>query len=376
LNQPSLASGGSAGTLTAASISSNTGTATLNWNEVGIIDITAILSDYLGDAQADVATVAESVGRFRPDHFVVTSNNGAFDDACGSFSYIGQGFGYDAASLPSLDIVAKNQSASPSTTTNYTLGGFNKLSALGVTRVFPSEHSDPTEFGVDGVNLLSVTTTPDTGSLTVGSNAGELLYTFNAGDSYLYDKNTNAEVTPFGSDLRVNITSVLDADSVGATGLPVTVNPTSTELRYGRWNMENVYGPETGGLTMLAQTEYLNAAGNYILNTDDNCTDITGLVAVTDEDGATVTSPYSDVVGDSDFSFTAVLSSGNGGFSFSAAGSGNTGSSGITVDLTTLPWLQFDWDGDGDIEGHPGASATFGQYRGHDRIIYWREVTN
>jgi MSHA biogenesis protein MshQ len=45
------------------------------------------------------------------------------------------------------------------------------------------------------------------------------------------------------------------------------------------------------------------------------------------------------------------------------------------VDLTTLPWLRVDsnqntnFNDDMSLQGHYG----FGQYRGHDRIIYWRE---
>jgi len=53
----------------------------------------------------------------------------------------------------------------------------------------------------------------------------------------------------------------------------------------------------------------------------------------------------------------------------SAPGIGNTG----TVELlfTTEPWLRFDWLGTGETD--PGAVATFGGFRGHDRVIYWQE---
>ncbi|WP_369821220.1 DUF6701 domain-containing protein [Oleiphilus sp. HI0080] len=41
-----------------------------------------------------------------------------------------------------------------------------------------------------------------------------------------------------------------------------------------------------------------------------------------------------------------------------------------------MPWLRFNWDAsaDGSLEDAPLRFATFGQYRGNDRIIYWREV--
>jgi hypothetical protein len=40
--------------------------------------------------------------------------------------------------------------------------------------------------------------------------------------------------------------------------------------------------------------------------------------------------------------------------------------------------LNYDWDGDGDIDGDDGptASVTFGIYRTNDRTLHWREVLN
>jgi len=35
-------------------------------------------------------------------------------------------------------------------------------------------------------------------------------------------------------------------------------------------------------------------------------------------------------------------------------------------------WLEADFDGDGSLDD-PTGLATFGVYRGHDRVIYWQE---
>ena len=35
-------------------------------------------------------------------------------------------------------------------------------------------------------------------------------------------------------------------------------------------------------------------------------------------------------------------------------------------------WLTYNWDGTGGVD-NPSTRVTFGSYRGHDRIIYWRE---
>ncbi len=63
--------------------------------------------------------------------------------------------------------------------------------------------------------------------------------------------------------------------------------------------------------------------------------------------------------------------------SLSAPGSGNDGSVDLTLDLSTaigagLPWLQFDWNGDGTVD-NPICTATFGIYQGSPRLIYTRE---
>ena len=55
----------------------------------------------------------------------------------------------------------------------------------------------------------------------------------------------------------------------------------------------------------------------------------------------------------------------------------------IRVTYEDVPtWLKFNWNtndenNDGNIfDDNPSGVATFGLYRGNDRIISWREVTN
>jgi MSHA biogenesis protein MshQ len=47
----------------------------------------------------------------------------------------------------------------------------------------------------------------------------------------------------------------------------------------------------------------------------------------------------------------------------------------VGVDLTSMSWLRFDWNQEGDYADVllPNANFEFGTYRGNDRIIYWRE---
>ncbi len=46
----------------------------------------------------------------------------------------------------------------------------------------------------------------------------------------------------------------------------------------------------------------------------------------------------------------------------------------MSVDLSSLSWLLFDWDGDGNHDNDPQGRATFGIYRGRPNLIYLRET--
>ena len=67
---------------------------------------------------------------------------------------------------------------------------------------------------------------------------------------------------------------------------------------------------------------------------------------------------------------------GDAGLSFSAPGAGNTGHVDLSHDLRTegVPWLLFDWDSDGSNDDDPTARVTFGVFKGHDAMIYSREL--
>ncbi|MFB6259641.1 MAG: DUF6701 domain-containing protein, partial [Thiohalorhabdaceae bacterium] len=65
------------------------------------------------------------------------------------------------------------------------------------------------------------------------------------------------------------------------------------------------------------------------------------------------------------------LIAGDGDLVLEAPGAGNVGQ--ITVTADALPFLEFDFNNDGTI-ADPAGIASFGRYRGDDRILYWREV--
>ena len=206
-------------------------------------------------------------------------------------------------------------------------------------------------------------------------------------DDFSYSRPPATNILPFDADVKLD---VLLQDTDGVTGSValdrigfdsdsntsvVAFNTTNDEsLRHGRWKMKNAFGPETQDLAIQAHAEYFSLKGKFEFNPDDSCT---ALVATDISLNGANIAPISLGSGTTNFSFNSPLDVGeNENFFFSKPGSGNTGNVNIDVDISSHPWLLFDWDQDGSLESHPEVRASFGQYRGHDRIIYWREVFN
>jgi len=388
LDRTGPASGGADGTLTYASSNSigsalvptyqnvsltafSAGISTYaaaNYSEVGLLNLDLQDSNY-GSSAITVEGDAIDIGRFIPDHFTVSAGNGAFDNACGSFTYIGQSFSYDSSSLPDLTITAKNGASTPATTANYTETGYQKLSANDVTRAWPTSDS-----------TLTLVSSPagSPGTVSVGGSAGESIFTFNSADSFQHVKNAGAEVIPFTSAITISTTAIQDSDGVVATtGLPASSSPTGVAMRYGRWVVDNAYGPETSALNIPMRAEYYDGT-NYVLNTEDSCSAFNAGVMVVNSNLSGGTTAASG---------TGTASGGVATIQMSTPGTGNVGI--VDLCLNVENWLKYDWNGDGinlaqtcDVSSsatqgdNPMSTATFGQYRGNDRIIYWREVNN
>jgi MSHA biogenesis protein MshQ len=168
------------------------------------------------------------------------------------------------------------------------------------------------------------------------------------------------------------------SSNCNAMGIGSNVN-----LLFGRLRLEDAFGPETANLPVNFNTEYWTGAF-WLVNPFDSCTAINrsaisypqGNIAtagnlVVPLSGGNTQGVYQNLMP------TQVLfSSGNAGQYFTAPVTG-TGSFIVQVDLTAYPWLRFDWNQDGNHNNDaalPNANFGFGSYRGHDRIIYWREL--
>lgn len=141
------------------------------------------------------------------------------------------------------------------------------------------------------------------------------------------------------------------------------------DVRFGQLTLGNAFGPETFALSMPVQTEYYDGSA-FILNPDDACTNLT----VTNPPFSPRITSWSDNLrpGDTTPTLISNITAGKGTIEFSAAGLGNEGS--VIFEYAADSWLKTENTGDGNYTDDPFGQITFGQFRGTDRMIYWREV--
>mgnify|MGYP000539558704 FL=1 len=174
----------------------------------------------------------------------------------------------------------------------------------------------------------------------------------------------------FDADFDLAVSSITDSDSVSATNLTDVQNLSGVNIRFGRLYIENSFGPETENLPQAFKTQYYDG-NTFVINTDDQC------------------STYNvSKMSLSNISLAPTLKIGSTGnfvngetnkLEITAPGAGNMGEMGVTYN--SFDWLKYDWSnndslGNGPFTENPSSIATFGLFRGNDRIISWREVGN
>jgi MSHA biogenesis protein MshQ len=340
--------------------------ASLTWDEVGIIDVNVFLDNYLAASGANILGDKNNVGRFYPDHFALLSSD--LIDSCGTFSYMDQ---------PNIDIAytlqAKNFMGGK---TEYYAGNFVKMNPSTDIK-FVSENNN------NGGNYQ----TRVNGFGATNWSGGEYIYSYSGSFSraalgpdgpyqnlqigiQLNDNDGNVsllENLDMRADTSVNCTTSGVCD---AKRLDISDN---LDLRFGQLKLSNAFGPETFDLDMAVQTEYYDGT-DFVLNTDDYCT----VLLDTSPSFSPIANSWTDNLDDGETSPSLLtnITAGKGTFSFSAAELGNEGSVKFVYDtsINGLPWLNTENNDDGDYADNPSGKITFGQYRGSDRIIYWREV--
>ena len=378
---------GSLGALSNASAFTPTGTSgefensTLAWTEVGTLTLRAGIGDsnFLGTGDV-TGTISGNVGRFYPADFELVSASVTDSCASGNFSYMSQ---------PSVDIAytlrARNLGAA--VVTNY------DDTDLAYTVVQPSYHAENNNNGIDLAALLSISSTQwDDGLLTFLSSTASINRTLTPDGPYgglqLGLQISEPDGANFVSrDFKPADTNdcVADGDCVGV------LIGTTLDARFGRMHLKSGFGPELAAIPMSWQTEYWDGS-SFLTNSSDHCTllaindvTFTGATTVVDAAADTITVTiggvssvfsFTDPVGASDCMNAVSIGfcDGQAGIQYGAPGTVITYP--ISIDLTNLPFLRFDWNQDGDHSdvSLPDATINFQSYRGHDRVIYWQET--
>jgi len=369
LISPTAVSGGDAGTLSVSSATVTNGTTTLamNLSDMGAYTLSAGGNNYLGVSLP--SNDSQNIGRFyAKDFFIQSSTSAIYSDASGSFSYTGQ--------LQSNGDGSIGYSVAPSF--NYRVRGFSNQTLKNYLPPFAntpivSATASSSQLGSLGTSL-SVTGGFSAGSITGPNASFEFTYTFSNADHFVFNRDANSLIAPFNNDMSINISGFSEAtDSITLANGPVVVAGSGGEIRYGRLNIQNAYGPETSAVSQSWEVQYFDGTA-FRINSIDNVTAYNlaniGTITVTD-------------VGDS----SAPLLNTDSSASSSAGDTGNFSTGLLTVDwsaplnghfgnylfpLNVDAWLQYDWAGSGNED--PQGNVNFGQYRGHDKIIYWKEI--
>jgi len=378
---------------------------TAKFSEVGVYQLHLIEKDTNSPDNTtgnNKALGSQDFGRFIPDHFVLEKIDGDLAAYCDNdtlpevmpFAYSGQvssaspstggAIRYEVSLNPSFTITAK--SINSNTTLNYT-GDFMKLVGSNITRLTPTfDYSKDGSLGTK-LALTADLKTVTTSDLVNDEALGVVTYSYKDDDNFFYHHELNAETNKFTTDINLTIVSVIDEDGViakdadgdfdggdptNALDSVLTLEATGVEIRFGRANIENSYGPETSSLPQALSVEYFEN-GNYILAADDICS----LYNTNKISFGTLNEVSLDEanINPVDGKFDDALDPPNGltrQIVLPAAGSGNQGS--VEVIYTIYDWLKYDWTGDGNFTDDPSATATFGIFRGNDRIIYQREI--
>jgi MSHA biogenesis protein MshQ len=305
----------------------NNGVATVDftWGEVGTLDLTATLADYLDTGMSVTGAVSSVISgglRYVPDSFTLSPTA-----KCGAFTYAGQPF--DAV------ITAINQTGG--TTLNY-----------------------------DGSAATAANRSANT--VTVSALSGASGGSFTAGNA--------VPATAFGdgtatSSVTYNLTNKLTAPStvtLQATDpdVPDSTNP-SMVFRSGRIKLSNAFGSEAQALQIPLQVQYWSGK-SWVPASDDTCTTV-GLLPLSKVSLGNIKSHQG--VATTALSAAApsglALASGLGNITLAAPGAKKTGTIDVTLDLSAtganLPWLQsLDATCGANTVCNPKARATFGVY--------------
>ena len=331
------------------------------FDEVGIIQLRAAVADgdYLGAGQV-LGNLSANVGRFFPASFQLVSDSVA--GACGGSTYMDQ----DAIDL---DYRLQAWSAVGNVTENYDedLPGAATVATL-------SHVAEAADGGVDlGARLSAVPTKWTLGEVLVNqpdvtfARAGAPDGPFDPLQLGLRVVDTLDSVALAG----LNMNPQTSGDCVAAANCDARSLGGTTRVVFGRLMVLPSFGPETRDLDVGLEAQDFTGTSFQRYPVDD-CSTYNVIAASLDGTSYTGNLSAGDTSLIAPIPATALVDGEHdpaAPLTLSAPGLGSDGSVDVILDVPA--WLEFDWFGGGVQD--PSGSATFGRYRGHDRIIYWSE---
>src|SRR2546425_8458874 len=329
------------------------------------------------------------IGRFKPDHFIVTSptltNRQALGCAASTYTYEGESL------RVTFTLTARNGLGTPAPTQNYTTASlFAKLDGT----VYAN-------FGFGAVDLADATPPLPASALTARVSSGTSSWPWVGGSGSFTVDLAVSRASPDGPFESFRL-GVLPADTDGVTlraadlnldtSVPADSNDRvlvgSSKIRFGRLAIRNANGSQLVPLPLPLETQYWNGTA-FVTNTADSCTTLAGanIMLSNPQGGFTVppgscTTSASNPVSFSNGRGNLIMAKPSGGAVGSAdlavnlgtTASGNTcvGGSSVAHSAASKTYLQGAWTG-GTYTVNPSARATFGVYKGSDEVIFIRE---
>src|SRR3989441_6028181 len=343
------------------------------------------------------SAASAAVGRFRPDHFIVTlgtlTNRQALGCAASTYTYEGEQL------RVTFTLTARNGLGTPAITQNYTTASlFAQLDGT----VYAN-------FGFGAVDLADATPPLAATALTARVSSGTSSGTWVGGSGSFTVDLAVSRASPDGPFESFRL-GVLPADTDGVTlraadlnldtSVPADSNDRvlvgSSKIRFGRLAIRNANGSQLLPLPLPLETQYWNGTV-FVTNAADSCTTLAGAnIMLSNPQGGFTVPPGSCTTGASD---PVIFSNGRGNspglnspglimakpsggavgsfdltVNLGTTASGNTcvGGSSVTHSAASKTYLQGAWTG-GTYTVNPFARATFGVYKGSDEVIFIRE---
>ncbi|MCK8045827.1 PA14 domain-containing protein [Shewanella sp. 1CM18E] len=359
------------------------------YSEVGAISF-ALDGDvnYLGTTIAEANSSSDTFGRFTPYFLSIEANTPKLQAQCNSFTYMDQPFGFQSGMEPTIKVKGMNKVGAE--TRNYQIGDWWHYHGNQWANRSYNDTSGATSVNGAALAVQDVSPLSEQVDYYPIDSANSIQRAYLSGTKLSYPR-TDSLAVPFNAsfDLTLSTADVTDSDGIchqdaaaltaGCKGFTFkdVAKDDAFATRYGRMLLQNAYGPSTEELRLEVNTQYVDDNETWVLNSADSCSVFDTATAAESADIGLNLKPdagLEDVEGYTQIGGTGksgVIYLGNSFIYFPAPNADGE----VGLQQHVDKWLQWYWafDSASGLQD-PRATAYFGTYRGHDRIIYWREV--